>query len=145
MDVGGGNGSLLAAILRAHDELQGVLADQAHVLEPALHQPIGSPQLASRVRFAPCDFFQAIPSGCRAFLMKNIIHDWDDERARLILLNCRRAVPDDGALLLVEYCLGDANVACVGKSVDVAMLAITGGRSGPSRSIGLFLRAGAFA
>jgi len=128
MDVGGGNGSLLAAILRAHRDLRGVLVDQAHVLERLRHRDMGSPQVASRLRVEPCDFFQAIPSGCRALLMKNIIHDWDDARARQILLNCRRAVPDDGVVLLVEYRLGEENVRSLGKAVDLAMLAVTGGR-----------------
>jgi hypothetical protein len=74
------------------------------------------------------DFFEAVPPGCRAYLMKNIIHDWDDERARRILLNCRQAVPADGVLLLVEYCLGGENTPTVGKTVDVVMLTMTGGK-----------------
>jgi O-methyltransferase/methyltransferase family protein len=128
MDVGGGNGALLAAILGAHRGLRGVLADQAHVLERPRHRDLGSPEVASRLRVEACDFFEAIPSGCRALLMKNIIHDWDDARAGQILRNCRRAVPEDGAVLLVEYRLGDDNVRSLGKAVDLAMLAVTGGR-----------------
>jgi hypothetical protein len=60
--------------------------------------------------------------------MKNIIHDWNDEQACQILRNCRRAVPDDGVLLLIEYCLGDDNTPSLGKMVDLVMLTITGGR-----------------
>lgn len=128
MDVGGGNGLLLATILRAHPALRGVLADQPEVLERAREREFWSPDLIGRVRFEPIDFFEGVPPGCRAYLMKNIIHDWDDERARRILINCRRAVPQDGVLLLVEYCLGGENTPTVGKTVDVVMLTITGGK-----------------
>jgi hypothetical protein len=128
MDVGGGNGMLLATIMRAHPGLQGVLADQPHVLERACQHKFWQPDLLRWVRFEAMDFFQAIPTGCRAYLMKNIIHDWDDERARKILFNCRRAIPDDGALLLIEYCVGGANTPSIGKAVDLMMLTLTGGK-----------------
>ncbi len=128
MDVGGGNGMLLATIMAVHPELQGVLADQPHVLERASRHKCWQPDLLGRVRFEAMDFFQAIPSGCRAYLMKNILHDWDDERARQILFNCRRAIPEDGVLLLIEYCVGGANTPSIGKTVDLMMLTLTGGR-----------------
>jgi hypothetical protein len=57
-----------------------------------------------------------------------VIHDWDDTRARQILINCRRAVPKDGVLLLIEYQLGEQNTASLGKTVDIFMLAVTGGK-----------------
>lgn len=128
MDIGGGNGMLLATIMKAHPELRGVLADEPQVLERARQRAFWSGNLIGRVQFEPMDFFQAVSPGCRAYLMKNIIHDWDDERARRILLNCRQAVPDDGVLLLVEYCLGDENMPALGKTIDVVMLTITGGK-----------------
>jgi MFS family permease len=127
-DVGGGNGALLAAILQAHPALQGVLADAPSVVERARRREFLSGELAARTRFEPCDFFHAIPSGSRAYVMKNIIHDWNDAQAREILRNCRRAVPDDGVLVLIEYCLGDDNTPSLGKMVDLVMLAITGGK-----------------
>jgi hypothetical protein len=61
-------------------------------------------------------------------VMKDIIHDWNDDDARRILLNCRRAIPDDGVLLLVEYCVGEANAPSLGKMVDIVMLTVTGGK-----------------
>jgi O-methyltransferase domain len=127
-DVGGGNGVLLAAILRAHPALQGVLADAPSVVERARRREVLSGELAGRTRFEPCDFFHAIPSGSRAYVMKNILHDWNDEQAREVLRNCRRALPDDGVLVLIEYCLGEANTPSVGKMVDLVMLTITGGK-----------------
>lgn len=128
MDVGGGNGVLLSTIMKAYPALQGVLADQAQVLERAGQCEFWSQDLTGRVRFEPTDFFETVPSGCRAYLMKCILHDWNDERARRILLNCRKAVPDDGVLLLVEYRLGAENAPSVGKAIDMVMLTITGGK-----------------
>ena len=127
-DVGGGTGALLAAILRAHPGLQGTLADAPSVVERARRREFLSGQLAARTRFAPCDFFRAIPSGSRAYVMKNIIHDWNDTQATVILRNCRRALPDDGALVLIEYCLGDDNTPSLGKTIDLVMMTITGGK-----------------
>jgi hypothetical protein len=127
-DVGGGNGLLLATILSANRDLQGVLADEPAVLERARQRGFLSGELEHRVRLHPCNFFDAVPSGSRAYLMKNVIHDWDDEQARRILRNCRQAVPQNGALLLVEYHVGDENVPSVGKLMDIVMLTVTGGK-----------------
>ena len=92
MDVGGGNGLLLATILKAHPALRGVLVDRPHVLARAQWRDFWSPDAADRVRFEPADCFQGVPSECRAYPMRNVIHDWDDEPARLILVNCRQGV-----------------------------------------------------
>lgn len=128
MDVGGGNGMLLASILKSHPKLQGVLADLPHVLERARERGLLSGELEGRAKMQVCDFFREIPSGCRAYVMKSVIHDWDDEKAHKILSNCRRAVPNDGALLLVEFGLAEGNQPSPGKLIDVAMLVLTGGR-----------------
>ncbi|MGB2666566.1 MAG: methyltransferase [Candidatus Acidiferrum sp.] len=128
MDVGGGNGSLLASVLKAHPETRGVLADVPHVLERAQQRGILAGELQARSAMQPCDFFREVPSGCRAYMMKNVIHDWDDEHAEKILTNCRRAVPKDGALLLVEWTLHEGNLHAAGKLLDVIMLVMTGGK-----------------
>lgn len=128
MDVGGGNGILLAAILKAHPGLRGVLADLPHTLERAVHRGFLGGELESRCAMQPCDFFREVPSGCRAYLMKHVIHDWDDEHARNILCNCRRTVPEDGVLLLVEWVLLEGDAPSTGKFVDVTMMLMTGGK-----------------
>ncbi len=128
MDIGGGNGILLAAILKAHSSLHGVLADLPHVLERARARGFLRGELETRSKFQFCDFFQEVPAGCRAYLMKSVIHDWDDERAHRILSNCRRAIPNDGALLLLERALPERNVPSQTRYVDVAMLVLTGGK-----------------
>ena len=128
MDVGGGNGALLAAILKAHPRVLGVLADLPQVLDRARERGFLGGELQARSELQPCDFFREVPSGCRAYVMKSIIHDWDDPRAHQILVNCRRAMPDDGVLLLVELVLKEGGGPCLAKLADVSMMVLTGGR-----------------
>ena len=85
-------------------------------------------ELASRSTMRPCDFFREVPSGCRAYVVKHVIHDWDDERGQIILANCRRAVPADGVVLFVGWVLPEGNAPSVGKFADVVMLLMTGGK-----------------
>ena len=128
MDIGGGIGILLSQILKTHKSLRGVLADQPHVLERARQRGFLGGDLAARTTMSDCDFFREVPSGCRAYLMKNVIHDWDDVKARDILVNCRRAVGANGVLLLVEWSLPEANLPSTGKLSDLIMLVLTGGK-----------------
>jgi O-methyltransferase domain len=128
MDVGGGNGILLSKILHAHTALRGVLADQQHVLDRARERGYLGGDLETRTAMEPCNFFEHVPPGCKAYLMKSVIHDWDDDQARIILANCRKAIPADGVLLLVEWDLLSENVPSNGKFIDVVMLILTGGR-----------------
>ena len=128
MDVGGGNGLLLAAILRAHPNLRGVLADRPHVLERARERGFLGGELQTRSVMKDCDFFSEVPPGCRAYLMKSVIHDWNDEDAHLILGNCRKVTPSNGALLLIEWDLPEANLPSRGKFADVTMMVLTGGK-----------------
>ncbi|MEO6969149.1 MAG: methyltransferase [Rhodanobacteraceae bacterium] len=128
MDVGGGNGILLSCILKTYKNLRGVLADRANVLERASQRGFLEGELASRTTMQECDFFREVPSGCRAYVMKNVIHDWDDAKARDILAHCRRAVPSNGVLLLVEWSLSEPNVPSIGKLSDLIMLVLTGGK-----------------
>ena len=143
MDVGGGNGLMLATILKAHPRLQGVLADLPQVLERTRERGFLQGELESRCILQPCDFFQEVPPGCRAYLMKSVIHDWDDERAYKILVNCRRAVPRNGVLLLAEWVLPDSNLTGPGRFMDIAMMVLTGGKERSDQEYGKLLdRAG---
>lgn len=128
MDVGGGHGILLANILRRHTSLSGVLADQPDVLERARQRGFLNGELATRTLMQECDFFRDVPSGCRAYMMKSVIHDWDDEKSHQILMNCRRAVPDDGVFLLVECELTEPNLPSAGKLIDLVMMVLAGGK-----------------
>ncbi|KOX34179.1 methyltransferase [Saccharothrix sp. NRRL B-16348] len=106
-DVGGGDGTLLAAILRRHTGLHGVLFDTAEG-STGTRDVLDGAGVAPRCEVAVGDFFAAVPSGSDVVLLKSILHDWDDERAATILGHCRRALPDDGRLLVVEPVLPDA-------------------------------------
>jgi ubiquinone/menaquinone biosynthesis C-methylase UbiE len=128
MDVGGGNGMFLAAVLDAHPRLHGVLADLPHVLERARQRGFLGGDLEARTALKECDFLREVPPSCRAYMMKSVIHDWDDEASVTILANCRRVVPDDGALLLVEYPISEDNLPSTGKLADIIMMVLTGGR-----------------
>jgi hypothetical protein len=128
MDVGGGNGVLLAEILKVHTSLHGVLADQPHVLERARQRGFLGGELANRTTMQGCDFFRQVPSGCRAYVMKSVLVDWNDEQACTILRNCRQAVSNDGALLVVDFSVAEDSLSSRGKLRDLTMLVLTGGK-----------------
>src|SRR5262249_30567186 len=91
VDVGGGNGSLLAALLVRHPHLCGILFDRAHVVaRPS--QPLRAAGLCDRIRTVAGDFFQAVPKGGDVYVLRDILHDWDDQQAEAILANCRKAL-----------------------------------------------------
>jgi hypothetical protein len=127
IDVGGGHGVLLASLLKSNPHLHGVLFDQPHVVEGG-RQRIIREGLSGRCRIAGGDFFESIPAGADACLMKFILHDWDDERSTRILRNVHKALPAGGKLLVVEVVLKPGNEPDFGKLGDLNMLVMTGGR-----------------
>ncbi|HEX2033731.1 MAG TPA: methyltransferase [Chloroflexota bacterium] len=127
VDVGGGHGTVIAAILQAHPRPRGVLFDLPHVAAGAraLLERAG---VAERCRIAGGDFFQAVPRG-DCYVLSHIIHDWEDGPARAILRRCREAMDGDGRLLIVEKYMPEPMVAgAVPPGTDVNMLVLTGGR-----------------
>jgi hypothetical protein len=127
VDVGGGHGMLLNTILQAYAGVNGIVFDSPHVVvgaEDAIHKA----GLKGRCRAVGGDFFQSVPAGGDAYLMKHIIHDWPDDRATTILRNCRNAVNPDGKLLLVELVIAPGNAADFGKLIDLEMLVIASGQ-----------------
>src|SRR5438105_8914276 len=120
VDVAGGAGGLLAAILASTPKLRGTLFDQPSVIEQAKSDAILAP-FGDRCELVAGDFFDAVPAGADAYIMKHIIHDWDDERATKILSNCRRALKPGGKLLVVERVIGPPNAHDPKKFFDVAM------------------------
>jgi SAM-dependent methyltransferase len=101
VDVGGGYGELLAAALLASPGAVGVLFDTEHAIEGG-RAHLRAAGLDHRVEFVAGDFRDWVPRGADTYLLKSVIHDWDDERAAEILASCRRAIPLEGRLLLVE-------------------------------------------
>jgi hypothetical protein len=104
VDVGGGNGRLLAAVLSAHPHLKALLAEQPHVLASAV-PVLSAAGTADRTRLVECDFFDAVPAGADAYLLARILHDWDDDSALRILAAVRAAMPPHARLHLVELVL----------------------------------------
>jgi hypothetical protein len=127
IDVGGGHGSLLAAILRANPGLRGVLFDRPQVVAEARRQ-LEAAGLGGRCEVLAGDFFESVPAGGDAYILKRVIHDWDDERAGALLRNCHRAMPGDGRLLVIELVLPPGNDPSLGKLFDLLMLVNLGGR-----------------
>jgi len=128
VDVGGGHGEVLMSILRACPDSRGIVADLGHVVEGAAGR-IAAAGLSDRCRTAACDFFQAVPEGGDLYLMKYIIHDWDDERARTILGNIGKAIGDRSCtLVLLEMVVPEEPVPHISKVIDLEMLAMPGGR-----------------
>ncbi len=128
VDVGGGNGALLAAILEAYPDMRGILYDQLHVVSRA-EALLENSEAATRSSIVPGNFFNSVPAGGNLYVLKSIIHDWDDAHARQILRNCRYAMSAESTLLLIERVLPSDNVANPFTSfMDLHMLAIHGAR-----------------
>jgi hypothetical protein len=125
MDVAGGFGSLLAAVLEANPEMQGVLFDAPSVIEGARSQ-VAATKAAARCELVGGDFFASVPSGADAIMMKHIIHDWNDENSLKILKNCHAALPAGGKLLVIDPVILPGNEPALGKLLDIQMLLIGG-------------------
>jgi hypothetical protein len=126
-DLGGGNGSVLTAVLRKYPALRGILFDLPGVVERAKAN-IQAAGLVERCQVIGGNFFDSVPSGADAYLLRHIIHDWDDEKSSTILQNIHRAMGKDGRLLVVESVIASGNDPSFVKLLDLAMLVIPGGK-----------------
>jgi SAM-dependent methyltransferase len=106
VDVGGGRGALLAAVLSQVEGLRGTLFDSQGAVERG-RAALTEAGLAERCDFVAGDFFENVPPGGDVYLLSRILHDWDDEPAARVLAGCRRAVPDGGRLLVIERLVPD--------------------------------------
>ncbi|HZF10286.1 MAG TPA: methyltransferase [Thermoanaerobaculia bacterium] len=127
-DVGGGRGTLLAEILLRHPRIEGVLLESHGVVEAA--RPfLAARGVLDRVELVAGSFFAAVPAGCDAYLLKNVLHDWDDARCREILGACRRAMAPGALLLVVETVVEADTVRDLGPLSDLQMMMVcSGGR-----------------
>jgi hypothetical protein len=129
VDVGGSQGHLLAAILSKFKKLRGILFDQASVIERARTAGyVTAPAVRGRVELVPGNFFEAVPEGADAYLMKYVLHDWDDETCVKILSHCRRAMAPKARVLVADCVIEPGNAPSWGKLLDVNMLVATGGK-----------------
>ena len=104
IDVGGGDGSLLIELLRANPAMRGVLLDLPHVAKAA-HERISNTGLSDRCEIAPGDAMESVPSGADTIVISRVVHNWADTEAIRLLANCKKALPLDGRLLLIERVL----------------------------------------
>lgn len=124
-DVGGGNGEVIASVLKRYPAMRGVLFDRPAVVERAganLAAGVGG-----RCEVVAGDFFAAVPAGADAYLLRYIIHDWDDAKSAVMLRNCRREMGANARLLVVEGIVPPGNGPSVSKFFDLAMRVLPGG------------------
>jgi O-methyltransferase domain len=128
VDIGGGQGTLLEAILRRHPHLHGVVLESASVAARA-EALLGASDVADRCEVLAGDFFEQVPDGADCHVMANVLHDWDDARALQILRNCRRSLAAGGKVLIVERLIPDDPSKAVPTLLsDINMLVLTGGQ-----------------
>lgn len=143
VDVGGGHGSLLAAVLGAYPTVEGILFDQPSVVEgaPSLLAKSG---VAQRCQVVAGDFFDQIPAGGDAYVLKRVIHDWDDEQSACILRNCRVAMTNGARLLLSESIVPSGGEPSEAKLFDINMLVSCGALERTEQEYGDLLGAAGF-
>jgi hypothetical protein len=127
VDVGGGDGTLLARVLEANPHVRATLLEQPHVVERA-RRVMDEADVSGRCELIGGDFFEGIPSGGDVYLLKWILHDWDDAAAVGILRSCRRAMTTDCRLMIVEHLVGPRCSSSTVMLRDLQMLVVTGGR-----------------
>ena len=144
VDVGGGQGSLLTAILAHVPNARGVLFEMPHVADGAKTM-IEKTGFGSRCAVVGGDFFQSVPIGGDLYLMRRVMHGWSDESAIVILRNCRKAMTRHGRLLIVEHVLARGNAPSWGKMLDLQQLVLsTGGRERTEEEFAHLLAAARF-
>ena len=127
VDVGGGHGALITGILKKNPNLKGVVFDAPEVIS-GTREKIAAARLSDRCETVGGDFFQAVPAGGDAYILKWIIHDWDDEKSIRILRNIRQHVSGDSRLIVVDAVVPETDVPDFSKFFDLNMLVMTGGK-----------------
>lgn len=126
VDVGGGHGGLLASILAKYSNVKGILYDTPAVVAGA-EKLLADYGVIDRCQIVGGDFFESVPAGADAYIIKQVIHDWSDEQCIAILKNCRKAMKEGGKVLLVEEIILGGNEFSLGKFVDLQMLVVASG------------------
>ncbi len=143
VDVGGGHGAFLAAILGKHPAVHGILFDQSHVAEGAASM-LQAAGVRDRCQIVGGSFFDSLPPGGDAYLLKFILHDWEDEEATAILRSCRQAMDERGTLVVVERIVGRPNEGAPIKFADLNMLVGPGGQERTHQEFSLLFAASGF-
>jgi len=138
VDIGGGHGGLITSILKKNSHVRGVLFDAPQVIEGA-RPKIEAAGVADRCETVSGDFFKSVPTGGDAYVMKWIIHDWDDQKAITILRNCRNEMKPNGKLILVDCVVPETNEPHFSKFIDLNMLVMTGGKERTEKEFEMLL------
>jgi O-methyltransferase domain len=141
IDVAGGHGGLLAAILASSPASTGVLFDLPQVIAAATGLTLDR-RIADRRELVSGDMFTAVPPGGDAYILKRTLHDWDDDRAASIIRNCRDAMNQDGRILIVDMFVPPGNEPHPGKYYDLMMMVMLGGRERTGKEFATLLRRG---
>jgi hypothetical protein len=143
-DVGGGRGTLLSEIVLRHPQLQGVLYDSPGVIDSA-RALLEQRGVASRIELVTGSFFESVPTGSDAYLMKNILHDWDDDTCKRLLAVVRKAMEPKTRLILCEALVDQNSRDLIGTRADLQMMiACHNGRERSLRELDLLLEATGF-
>jgi ubiquinone/menaquinone biosynthesis C-methylase UbiE len=140
VDVGGGNGSLLIAILSRHPKMHGVLFDLPRVVDRA--RAAVENAFRERCRLVGGSFLESVPNGADAYLLRHIVHDWRDDDAATILRNCRKAMKPGGRVLVVEIVVPAGNDASFAKWMDLMMVTYGGKERSEKQYRQLFAQSG---
>jgi len=127
VDIGGGNGALMMAVLNVAPQAQGIVFDEEYVVNETKNN-IATKGLTNRCQTEAGSFFDFVPKAADCYLMKMVLHDWDDAKSLVILNNCKNAMKSNSKLLILESVIPGANVPHPGKFMDINMLAMTGGK-----------------
>ena len=143
VDIGGGHGGLITSILKRNPKVKGVLFDAPEVIEGA-RPKLEAAGVAERCETVAGDFFKSVPAGGDAYVMKWIIHDWDDEKSITILRNCRSRMRANGRLILVDCVVPESDEPHFSKFIDLNMLVMTGGKERTAKEFEQLLGAAGF-
>lgn len=144
VDVGGGHGTLLVALLQSYAHLTGVVLDLPSVLE-ATERRFADVGLTSRARCVAGDFFTAVPDGGDVYVLKSVLHNWDGAACLTILRACRRAMTEHARLVVIERVIPSGNAPSEAKLFDINMLVVAGGRERTESEYRALLRSASFA
>lgn len=125
-DIGAGNGSLMVGVLKRYPGMRGFLFDLGHVAARA-KEHLRREGVADRCEVVEGSFFETVPAGADAYLLRHILHDWTDEQCAQILDRCREVIPESGRLLIVECVVPRGNDRSASKDLDMTMMAVPGG------------------
>ena len=127
VDIGGGNGAFLMAVLEKAPQAKGIVFDEEYVVDETLKK-IEEHGFSKNCSVSAGNFFEAVTAGADLYLMKHVLHDWNDEQSEQILMNCSKAMHEGSKILVIEAVIPKGNTGHPGKFMDINMMAMTGGK-----------------